>query len=219
MKNLKMKVLGTVTAMLLILSNAAHAQLLAHDNSSRFGIKGGLNISNLYTNDVNSKNTLLGFNGGVFLKIALTDFIAFQPELLYTTKGAELTYNNSFVVGQGRFSLSYLEVPLLAVINITKNVNVHGGVYVASLTDVTIKNLNNNGSYNFEQQLNKDNFETLDYGLTAGVGADFGKTSFGLRYEYGMKTVGKDKSFLGATYRFPDARNSNLSFYISLSIL
>ena len=123
------------------------------------------------------------------------------------------------MTGSGNFRLNYFEIPVLAVVNITRNFNLHGGVYGAYLASVNIENIAGDGSYDFNKELNRDNFETIDYGLTAGVGFDFSKASIGLSYDYGLKTVGKDKSFLGTTYKFPDANNSSLQIYVSLRIL
>lgn len=215
---IKIKVMLFTCAVVLFSANSSYAQL-TDENKSRFGIKGGLNVSNLFTDDVDDENVKLGINAGLFLKIALTNHLAFQPELLYTMKGAKLKYNNDFVEGTGRFSLNYIEVPLLVVLNPVKNVNIHGGVYVATLTGVRIKNESDADQFDFEKELDKDNFENLDYGLVAGLGTDFNKVSFGIRYEYGLGKVGKEKTFLGNSYRFPDASNSTFQFYIGISIL
>ena len=67
--------------------------------------------------------------------------------------------------------------------------------------------------------MKKSDFEMYDWGLVAGAGLDFNKVSLGVRYEYGMKPVGKERSFLGQSYRFPDARNSTIQIYLSISIL
>jgi ABC-type oligopeptide transport system substrate-binding subunit len=75
-------------------------QAQTNDSSSKsgaqFGIKGGVNFSNLYTENVEDNNVLTSFNVGVFTTLPLSEFIAIQPELLYTGKGAELVYNNAF---------------------------------------------------------------------------------------------------------------------------
>ena len=217
MKRINYKLTGIMT-LALILSTSFLKGQSSDENKARFGFKAGLNISNLYTKDVQDKNMILGFNGGLFLKVPLTSNFAFQPELLYTTKGAELTYN-SFVTGKASFSLNYVEVPVLAVINLTNFLNTHGGVYVATLTSVAVKNKSNVDLFNFENELKKSDFEMYDWGLVAGAGLDFNKVSLGIRYEYGMKPVGKERSFLGQSYRFPDARNSTVQIYLSISIL
>lgn len=217
MKTINTRLTG-IFIMALIFSISVLNGQSSDQNKTRFGIKAGLNISNMYTKDVQDKNTILGFNGGLFLKVPVTTNFAFQPELLYTMKGSELTYN-SFISGKASFSLNYVEMPVLAVINLTKIINIYGGVYVATLTSVVVKNKSNIDLFNFENELKKSDFEMYDWGLVGGAGLDFDKVSLGIRYEYGMKPVGKERSFLGQSYRIPDARNSTIQIYLSISIL
>ena len=217
MKFLASRFIG-LTALCVIFFTTTTNLIAQSDSNGGFGVKGGLSISNLYAQNVSDKNTILGFNGGVFFKMPITDFIAIQPELLYAQKGAQLKYN-TIVTGSGNFTLNYFEIPVLGVVNLTRNFNIHGGVYGAYLASANIQNVAGDGSYDFNKELNRDNFETIDYGLTAGLGFDFSRASLGLSYDYGLKTVGKDKSFLGTTYKFPDARNSSLQVYLSIRIL
>jgi hypothetical protein len=217
MKKINARITG-ILVLSLILSISILKGQSSDENKTRFGIKAGLNISNMYTKDVQDKNTILGFNGGLFLKVPVTSGFAVQPELLYTTKGSELTYN-SFVNGKASFTLNYVELPVLAVINLTKIVNIYGGVYISTLTSVVVKNKSDVDLFNFENELKKSDFEMYDWGLVGGAGLDFNKVSLGIRYEYGMKPVGKERSFLGQSYRFPDARNSTIQIYLSISIL
>lgn len=216
MERINNKFLGILTIVLILSITSAIGQS-SDQNNLRFGIKGGLNVSNMYTKDVQTNNTLMGFNAGLFLKVPITSVLAFQPELLYSMKGSELTYN-SFITGKASFSLNYIEMPLLAVFNLTENFNIHGGVYLASLTSVKITNKSTTDLINFESELKKSDFEMYDYGFVAGAGLDFNKISLGVRYEYGMKPVGKERSFLGQSYRIPDARNSTIQVYLSVSI-
>lgn len=204
----------------MLFMGALEAQNSERENNSRFGIKAGLNISNLNVNDVVLKNAQIGFNGGLFAKIALTRHFAFQPELLFSTQGAELQYNNNYVVGTVTYHLNYLQVPLLGVYNITRNINVHGGVYVASLLSVNTKNGSDDGSFNFEEQISKSNFQSIDYGLVLGIGGDINRISFGVRYDYGLSNIGKDFTFSDLeTHRFPDGHNSVWQIYFGISIL
>ena len=88
-----------------------------------FGIKGGANMSNLYSGDVDDKNAIYGFNAGFYAAFPISDNIFIQPEILYTTKGAELEYNSDFVSGVGRFRLNYIEVPLLVKFKLIRKIN------------------------------------------------------------------------------------------------
>src|SRR5215813_4652416 len=90
--------------------------------SPKLGIKGGVNLTNMYVNDISDENMKVGVNLGFFAKLPLTRGFSIQPELLYTSKGAKETYNNFFQgSGEYRFNLNYIELPVLAVINVGKN--------------------------------------------------------------------------------------------------
>jgi len=205
---------------ILLSAGVLKAQNEENNNPSRFGVKAGVNISNLFANDVVANNAQIGFNGGVFLKISLTNHFAFQPELLLSTQGAELAYNSVSVTGTMTPHLNYVQVPLLAVFNVSENVNLQGGLYLASLVGVNINNGDDNGTFNFEEELSKSNFNGIDYGLVAGIGADINRISFGIRYNYGLNNIGKEFTFSDQVVQhFPDARNSVFQAYLGFSLL
>ena len=202
MKNLKIK----ISIFFLLFVTSTH--FVTAQSNSRFGIKGGVNVSNLYAKEVDSKNTIVGANFGLFLKLALSDNLSIQPELLYSMKGAELTYSG-FVTGTSKFALDYIELPVMLVVNVIPNFNIQGGVYVASLARAKATNVSNIGVFDFEKTLSNNDFEKTDYGLAVGAGFDFSKVNLTLRYEYGLKNVGKARTFGTTTYTFPNANNSS----------
>jgi len=181
----------------------------------KIGIKGGVNISNLYTDNVKDENSKVGFNAGLFAKIPIVTGVSIQPELLYTTKGAQLTYNN-ILQGSGkyRFNLNYVETPLLMVFNITKNLNINGGAYAAYLTSVNIKDVDNNGDVNGVRDLNAENFNRFDWGLVGGIGFDIENVTIGGRYNYGLREIGKSGSLSGDLTQ--NSKNSALSLFIGI---
>ncbi len=209
MKNLK-----NILALVLVLAGVS--QIQAQENSPSIGIKGGYNMSNLYTEDVDDQNVLSGFNVGLFATLPISSSLAIQPELNYTTKGAELQYDNLFAQGTAKFRLNYVEVPVLIKANLTKNFNVHFGPYAAFLIDSKITNEGQDGNINFEESIDKDDLNTVDVGVAAGVGFDFDTFGIGARYNYGLTTVGKERNFAGGTYTFPDSKNSVLSIYAAI---
>ena len=150
-----------------------------------FGIKGGANLSNLYVKDVTDENSKLGFQVGVFAKAPITKFFSIQPELIYTQKGTELDYNNIFANGKASFNLQYVELPVMGVINVSNNFNLQIGPYISYLSSVNVKNKRSNGTYDFEKEVSKKNFEEFDYGVAGGFGFDAEKFGLGLRYNYG----------------------------------
>lgn len=201
------------------------SSIQAQENkNSEVGIKGGLNFSNLYSEEVDDQNMRTSFHAGMYFKAALNHFLAIQPEVLYSRKGSTTKYDN-LLTGDGEFSnnLDYLELPVLGVFNLTENINVHAGPYFAYLLNAEIQNESENSDFNFVEELNEDDFERLDYGVAAGVGFEFETIRFGLRYNYGLTDVGKSQGFTlnGSEYQsdqFKNMRNSTLSLYLGLTL-
>ena len=210
--------LATLVLLVCTFNTPCSAQKDRGSNGSQIGIKGGVNFSDLYTENADNSKMITGFNIGVFSKLQISDNFAFQPELYFTTKGAEVTYNNAFVNGTARFRLDYLEIPLLLVVNVTDNFNIHVGPYAAYLLSGTVKNQSNVTLFNFEDNIDTRDYNRLDAGIAAGAGFDFRSVSFGARFNYGLTKVGKDKTYDGTTYRFPDGNNGVLSFYMSVPL-
>ena len=213
MKNVKNSIIiAAIVAVSLL--NDANAQVASEPS---VGLKGGVNFSNMYVEDVDDKNMLVGLNIGLYGNMPLSSSVSFQPEFNFTTKGSEVTYNNIFDSGTRKFTLSYLEVPMLFKANITPNFNLHFGPYFAFLVDSKIKNVSSDGSATFTD-LDEDDFNRFDAGLSGGLGFDFNDIGIGLRYNYGLTTVGKDQQIGGTTYNALDAKNSNANLYIAFKL-
>ena len=73
-------------------------------------------------------------------------------------------------------------------------------------------------TFNFDEDVDTDDLNKFDAGIAAGVGVDFNPISIGVRYNYGLTTVGKERTVAGTTYTFPDAKNSNLTLYLSYKL-
>ncbi len=101
----------------------------------------------------------------------------------------------------------------MLVVNLTKNFNVHAGPYVAYLVDGKAT------SDNFQSELSNEDYNKFDTGLSVGVGFDANDFGLGIRYNYGLQKVGKERSFAGTNYTFPDGKNSVINLYFSYSIL
>lgn len=183
-----------------------------HRISPKFGIKGGINLSNLYVDDVEDENLKLGVMGGIFAKIPVTRGLSIQPELLYSSKGSKLKYNNILGAGEYRFNLNYVELPVVAVINIAKNFNLHGGGYFGYMATANIKDMDDEGNTNSITELNAEDFNRFDYGLAAGLGVDAQNFTIGVRYNYGLNKIGDDSTLAGQL--LGNAKNSALTLHI-----
>lgn len=185
----------------------------AQEKTASYGFKGGLNFSNLYTDNVDDNNVLTGFNAGLYAKFPISKGIAIQPEISYTTKGAELVYNNAFVNGVAKFNVNYIEVPVLLVMNITDNFNLHVGPYAAYM--VSGKTSNDSNLISTQRELDTNDFNKFDAGLAGGLGIDLDVVNFGVRYNYGLTKIAKQSN---TSFISSDAKNSVLSVYIGLRL-
>ncbi len=219
-----MKKLIKTTALLALVFGTTHltnAQTEGRVNTldtPSFGLKGGVNMSNLYVEDVDDENVLYGFNIGGFAEIPLTSMLSLQPEIGFTTKGSEVRYDNAFTQGSTKFRLAYVEAPVLLRVNVTRGFNLHFGPYLGYMVDAKITNENSDGNVTSEEELNEDDLNRVDFGLVGGLGFEFGGFGIGARYNYGLTTVGKERTFLGQTYTTPDGKNSVLSVFATLKL-
>jgi hypothetical protein len=183
----------------------------------KLGFKGGVNFTNVGTTTGVANKSLTGVHFGLFAKLPITESLAVQPELYFTTKGGELTYQNVVVDGTAKFNLNYIEVPVLAVFKIFPGFNFQVGPYASYLVSSKVTNVNN-VSFNFEDNIQSGDFNKFDTGLMAGFGIDVKSVEIGVRYNFGLLKVGKDKTYLGTNYIFPDGKNSAINAYVSYSI-
>lgn len=192
---LSMKKIIVMMVFSMFIVGAAEAQeqqtVLENSLSPKFGAKAGVNFSNLYVNNADDENLKLGLNAGLYAKLPLVRGLSIQPELLFSSKGSKLTYNSFLLGGKGeyRFNLNYVELPVLLVINIAKNLNIHAGPYVSYLVSANIKDLKDNGTIRDIADLNADKFNRIDYGLAGGLAIDIQNFTLGARYNYGLKEI------------------------------
>jgi hypothetical protein len=187
-------------------------------NNLKFGIKGGVNFANLNSNDIENNKVLTGVNFGVFAKLPLSDSFAIQPEMYFTTKGSELTYQSVFVDGTAKFELNYIEVPVMLIFNLGQNFNFQLGPYASYLVSSKVKNVSD-VNFNFEENIDSGDFNKFDTGIAVGLGYDTKSIGFGIRYNLGLVTVGEEKTYLGTNYVFPDGKNGVINLFLTYSFL
>lgn len=198
-------ILAVMAVLVIVNDNDANAQM-------RAGIKGGLNVSNLYLDDIDDENARYGFNVGVYGQVFSTETFAIQPELLYSTKGARAEYSG-LIDQTVKFNLNYLDLPVLAVFKLGDAAEIHIGPYVSYL-------LNSNISYsgdlgNGSDEIDRDHLRPFDFGLAGGVGLNFGPMQVGARYNLGLTEIADSdvaRTLIG------DAKNSNAQLYVAFNL-
>ncbi|RZJ50011.1 MAG: PorT family protein [Flavobacterium sp.] len=163
---------------------------------TKFGVKGGLNISSFSGNN-NSKG-LLGFHIGGLAEIKIIERLSVQPEILFSTQGASFDPNGDIIGGDTK--LNYINIPVLAKFYITKKVTVESGPQIGFLVSAR------DTGYDV-----KDMYRSTDLGINFGGGYNFtDHFAVGLRYTVGLSRV-LDSSIYDYNSYHDSAKNSNLA--------
>lgn len=210
--NLSISKLSCLIALLLFTVGAT-SEINGQD--SKFGIRGGVNISNLYVEEVDDENAKIGFHAGIFTRSGINSIVAIQPEVLFSLEGSQINYSNLLFSGKIRYNLGYIKVPVLLMLNLGQHFNFHAGPYGGFLAYVKVKDVDTEGDTRSVTELDRDDFNTFDYGLVGGVGLNFEGGSISIRYNYGLNAVGKKD---GAGFFINEGKNSVLQVSLGLGM-
>jgi hypothetical protein len=219
-----MKKIGLIKKLALTIALSVSIPVMSQNEPQYdIGIKAGLNLSRLGVKDVIDESTISGLNLGITFNRYLTKNFSVQPELLYSSKGSKLNFDNIDFHGTATFSLKYLDVPVLFNYHSNRHVNIHAGPVFSALLGTKITNANPKASveeafYDFESEISRDNFSALDFGFAVGVGIDYGIFLGGLRYSLGLVDIGREEMVFGIPYRFTGAANSLVQLYAGIRI-
>ena len=156
-------------------SIASQAQIV------KFGIKGGVNYANQTGTEITVNSStykseaITNYHFGIVAEVSLGETFAIQPELLYSTVGAN--YQATGVVTDISNKLGYIAIPVLAKINLSKTFSLDLGPQASFLlsnkNDVTINDT-----------------KSFDFGAAAGLGIKITKGIFLQgRYVVGLSEV------------------------------
>lgn len=149
---------------------------LANAQQTRFGIKGGLNVTSFAGGNYYDAKSLVGFQVGGFAEIKIIERLSIQPEVLFSTQGAKFDGGSAADYDD---KLNYINVPVLAKFYITKQFTVEGGPQLGFL--VSAKRESNDV---------KDIYKSVDTGFNFGAGYNFtDNVSVNLRYTVGLSNI------------------------------
>lgn len=141
----------------------------------------------------------------------MTSALSIQPELLFTTKGADLDGEDRGVPGSGTGNVSYefgyLEIPLLLKLRTPTGGAVRPNVFAGPTLGIKLYG-------ELDDDDLDDELKSTDWGITAGAGLDFAS--------YGRRTITLDGRYTwGLVDVFdvtgdPEARNAG--FIVTLGI-
>lgn len=203
-----MKKLSTLLLFILIIGNV-------FSQETKLGIKGGLNYSYIHGSDVKDIDPNFTYHVGAILKIGFTDFVALQPELLFSIKG---TNDDVYDV-----DLNYLDLPILLKVKLGDVFSIHAGPQLSYLLSVNQKE---QSLVEFEEQI-KD----FDLGVAGGLELEMKSgLSVGARYSFSVESIGDDYSLesaqtvkgVSATVKTnveaPDYKNGVVQVFIAFTL-
>lgn len=191
-----------ILAATVLFAFGANAQMKAH-----FGVKAGMNASELHQKDAEVKSdTKIGFHAGALAHIhAHGSQFAFQPEVMYSLEGAK--YKAGGVTRTT--DLHFINVPLLAQYMFDNGFRIEAGPQFGFLMAAKDK-------FDGKTEDIKDNFKTMaisvpvgvSYLTTSGLGFD-ARYNFGLTdlrdSDVGKKLTGNNFQF-GIFWQFSDPK-------------
>lgn len=148
-----------------------------------FGPRIGANLANIQIDASVDNKAILRFHAGGFLRARLTKKLFVQPELLYSIKG----FNAPSIdfIEDHDILLSYIATPILLGYHINKKVSVILGPEFGFLTEAKA----DYGEASFDQT---ESYNKVDIGVDLGISfTPTKKLGFDLRYNYGIKNLGK----------------------------
>ena len=175
--------------------------------TASLSIKGGLNISNFYGDNLLEKNMQPGFHIGLGADLGFAPNISLQTGLFYSTKGAKYNYDYpKKAVGEVEYDVNanYLQMPihLAYKIEVTPGTKVvfKAGPYIAygiggkrkivsKFTNDLIPIIGDQEIESFNKEFGLKRF---DAGVGVGIGMEFNLITVDLGWDMGLKNLAKD---------------------------
>lgn len=175
----------------------------------KFGIKGGINLSNFTGDDAGDSDMRTAFHLGVLSEYMVSEQFSIQPEVLFSAQGAKFKYGK---FGDFDAKLSYVSVPVMLKYYAAPGFNIQVGPQVSFLVDSKIEHDNKTVTDVLKKLgvADEDNYKTVDFGLNFGLGYTFTNSIFVEgRYNLGLTKI-RDKG---------DAKIKNGVFQFSIGYM
>ncbi|WP_426278235.1 porin family protein [Chryseobacterium sp. S-02] len=147
----------TILGIAVAISSLTFAQQKAKASASpvSFGVKAGLNVASINSDDAKAK---AGFYGGVFANIPVATSFSVQPEVLYNGLGAK---NKDY--SDVKLNLDYISVPVMLQYNVLPELYLEAGPQFSFAISKKIKGNGNS--------VDVDNYyKGFDFGVGIGAG-------------------------------------------------
>ena len=191
----------------LVVALLAMVSLVGAQNTS-FSIKGGLNMSNFYGDELSDKSMKAGFHAGIGADFEFTPNMAIQTGLFFSSKGAK--YTTDFLDSELDVTANFIQLPLHLAYKIDvmpgTRVVLHAGPYIAYGVSGKAK-----GGILGETLGKSDTFDSdfglknFDSGLGLGVGAEFGPILVDIGWDMGLVNLSRAEGKYGEEIKTQNA--------------
>ena len=188
-------------ALLVAVASPALAQ-----QGAGFGAKVGINFANLNfdpDDDEFDPKVRTALTAGVLAKVPVAPRFAFQPEVLFSAQGSKAGDDEFDVT----IKLNYINVPLLANIALSGGDNPVSLLVGPQIGFRTSAKIEGEG----EEEDLKDDTESTDFGIVAGIAVQVRKFVIDARYTHGLRNINKDDS--------DDEKVKNRVFTVSFGVM
>ncbi|MDQ0476377.1 MULTISPECIES: porin family protein [Chryseobacterium] len=164
--------------------------------AQQFGIKAGMNVSSLSTEEgLSDQGSKIGFNAGVFMNAPLAENFSIQPELLYSQMGEKYNQTISGTTYARSKHLDYVTLPVMFQYNATPSFYLEAGPEFGLLVSAKNKFTNESANTTIGESANyKDDLNAFNFGVGLGAGYYF-TPNVGLtaRYVAGVTDIAKER--------------------------
>ncbi len=170
------------------------------------GLKGGLAIANAsgdFIDDMAEEmdadvGPKMGFLGGIFVDLGLSENFGIQPEIIYISKGITATGVDDDVEFTSTVNLTYLEIPLLLKLKIPASPQLGFQILAGPTIGMNLTSnvvIESDGVIVEDEDI-KDDIKSMDMGVSFGAGVGIGMGSGMLtldgRYTMGLISIADD---------------------------
>ncbi|SHK02435.1 Outer membrane protein beta-barrel domain-containing protein [Reichenbachiella agariperforans] len=201
------QLMAYIATLVLIIS----AGSMARAQEVNAGVKGGMNFSTLIQNEIDDQDMRLGWQAGFYSKIRTGERFFVMPEVLFSTKGVKYNYDFLGSSGDIKLNLYYIDVPVMLGFHLTEQLAIEVGPYASYLVDAGYKDSGDNE----EDELDRDNFKSFDYGLAGGLSYSLESFMIGARYNYGLAEIAESDV---ADFALENSRNSVAQLYVAFRL-
>ncbi|MDY3496409.1 porin family protein [Riemerella anatipestifer] len=184
----------------------------------QFGAKAGLNVSSISKGGYDDTKAKVGYYAGVFLNAPVSESFSIQPEVLYNNLGSKTTMNEGILgKSETKLNLDYISVPVMFQYKATPEFYLEAGPEFSFLVGANAKTSYETPlkSGQTVTELNKDNFNSFNFGMGLGLGFDITPNiGVNARYVAGFTDISKN----GTTSASDNTTNKNNTFQVGLGV-